>query len=450
MLQTVKEMTAFRRMPALSENAFLRYFTFSALYFAQGIPNGLFMFAMPAWMAANGKTPAEIGSFVAITSLPWSFKILAAPLMDRFTYLPMGRRRPWILFGQAGLVASFLLLAFMSDPLNHLSILMVAGFMSSLAAIFQDISIDSLAIDILPEDQQARANGLMWGSKTAGISATVAVTSWLFANYSFMVAMNMFGIIISLIILLPLFLKERPGEKFAPWTSGEASPEAQRVQLSSWRLLLKSLYKAFSLPVSLLMGVAVFVYRIASSYVTTLLPIFTVQELEWSEARYSRIFSIALLTGGILGMFIGGAMIDLFGKIRMMVLNALVIIALLVGMAFLPQYWANPNFVIGFIFIHSIFDTFFTIAVLAVAMQLCWKRVAASQFTLYMAIANLGMSAGAWMMGEVKAYLDWQQVFLICPVFMLIVLLFLPFVKFKKQKQQLAHLETKYRKAPSS
>lgn len=444
MLQLEKGMTTLRRLPTLSENAFLRYLTFAALYFAQGIPNGLFMYALPAWLAANGGTPTEIGSFVAIVGLPWSFKIIAAPLMDRFTYLPMGRRRPWILFGQAGLVASFLLLAVVKDPLNHLSILMAAGFMSSLASIFQDISIDSLAIDILPENQQAQANGLMWGSKIAGVSATVAVTSWLFAHYSFMIAMNMFGLVISIIMLFPLILKERPGEKFAPWTEGKASPDAQKIQLHSWKIIFKSLLKAFSLPVSLMMGIAVFIYRIASTYVTTLLPVFTVQELGWTDAHYSQIFSVTSFVGGILGMFVGGAMIDLFGKIRMMIFYVLGLVALLLAMSLLPQYWGNENFIIGFVIVFAILDTFITIAVFAVAMQLCWKRVAATQFTLYMTIANLGMSVGAWMMGEVKAYLSWQHVFMFILVFMAIVLSILPFINFSKHKQRLKELEINY------
>lgn len=444
MLRFVKVLTADRNLPALADNTFLRYIIFAALYFAQGIPNGLFMFAMPAWMAANGKTPAEIGSFVAIVGLPWSFKIIAAPLMDRFTYLPMGRRRPWILFGQAGLVASFLLLAVITDPLNRMSVLMIAGFMSSLASIFQDISIDSLAIDILPEDQQARANGLMWGAKAASISATVAVTSWLFANYSFMIAMNLFGIIISAIMLFPLLLKERQGEKLTPWSAGRASPEAKKIQLSSWKLILKSLIRGFSLPVSLIMGVAVFIFRIASTYVTTLLPIFTVQELGWSDARYSHVFSITAFVGGIMGMFVGGAMIDIFGKIRMIIFYVLGLIVLMIVMALLPQYWSNDTFIIGFIGVFSILDTFITIAILAVAMQLCWKRVAASQFTLYMAIANLGMSAGAWIMGEAKVYLNWQQVFVFYLVFMVVVLAIIPFVNFRKHKIQMKKLEIKY------
>ncbi len=47
----------------LSENALLRYFTFTSLYTAQGIPEGLTFFAIPAWLAMNGKSVAEIGSF---------------------------------------------------------------------------------------------------------------------------------------------------------------------------------------------------------------------------------------------------------------------------------------------------------------------------------------------------------------------------------------------------
>ena len=107
-------------IPALSENTFLRYFNFIALYVAQGIPEGMAFFGIPAWMAMNGKTPGEIGSFVAAVGLPWSFKIIVAPLMDRFTYLPMGRRRPWVLFGQLGLMVSFIAMAYVPDPLNNL------------------------------------------------------------------------------------------------------------------------------------------------------------------------------------------------------------------------------------------------------------------------------------------------------------------------------------------
>lgn len=147
-------------------------------------------------MAMNGVSPAEIGVFVAISTLPWSFKILAAPVMDRFTFLIMGRRRPWIIFGQTGLMASFLAMAFIPDPLNHLTLLAIAGFMINLFTIFQDIAVDGLAIDIVPENQQARANGLMWGSKTLGKSAAVAAGIYIINAYGFFYAIAFFSLFI--------------------------------------------------------------------------------------------------------------------------------------------------------------------------------------------------------------------------------------------------------------
>lgn len=439
-----KEAVKSEFLPILSENALFRYLNFAVLYFAQGIPNGLLWYAIPAWMAMNGKTPAEIGSFIAVIGLPWSFKIIAAPLMDRFTYLPMGRRRPWILFGQAGLVASFIALALVDDPLNHLSILMAIGFMSSLASIFQDIGVDSLAIEILPVEQQARANGLMWGSKILGTSSTVAVTHWLITNYGYFFAMALFSVVIACIILFPLMFKERQGEKLFPWSSGQASGINKEIQLHSWMTIFRSLGKVVILPVSLFMGVAAFSQCVGRGLIDAILPVFTVQKLGWTDAHYSHVFASTVLVAGLLGMFVAGAMIDIFGKIRMMVSYSLALILLVLVMVVFSHYWTNQVFVIGFFICFYCLDAFMTIAVFAIAMQLCWKRVAASQFTLYMAVSNLGLAAGAWLMGEMKEYFDWQYVFAIYLVFITVVLLMMRFINFGKHQNRVGELERRH------
>ena len=69
MLFTKTNPQKIKSFPALSENTFLRYFTFAALYVAQEIPEGLLWYAIPAWLAMNGKSPAEIGSYVAVVSV---------------------------------------------------------------------------------------------------------------------------------------------------------------------------------------------------------------------------------------------------------------------------------------------------------------------------------------------------------------------------------------------
>ena len=444
MLFVKSDQPKLRTFPALSENTFLRYFTFAALYIAQGIPEGLLWFAIPAWLAMNGKSALEIGSYVAVIGIPWSLKIINAPIMDRFTYLPMGRRRPWILFGQLGLIASFFSMSLIADPLNNLSLLMILGFIVSFFEVSQDIAVDGLAIDILPVDQQARANGLMWGSKTLGISAAVAAGSWIMSHYGYFYAIVSFSLIISIIILVPLLLRERPGEKLLPWTKGEASKVAEKIQLHSWKIIFKSLVKVFFLPVSFMMGIAAFSFSVGRGLIDTLLPVFTVQELGWADIHYSQIFAMANMISGIFGMLVGGFLVDYFGKIRMMTIYLALLLSLMVGMFFLKIYWQNEVLMTGFIISFYILLTSTTIAIFAAAMQLCWKRISATQFTLYMAISNLGLAAGAALMGQLKNMFDWEYIFLTYILFAAIMLVLIRFVKFDKHQKRVDELELKF------
>ena len=433
-----------RSFPALSENAFLRYFTFAALYVAQGIPEGLLWYAIPAWLAMNGKSPAEIGSYVAVLGIPWSLKIINAPIMDRFTFLPMGRRRPWVLVGQLGLILSFFSMSLIINPLENLYLLMIIVFLVSFFEVTQDIAVDGMAIDILPVNQQARANGLMWGAKTLGISASVATGSWILNEYGYFYAIVSFSFIVSLIMIIPLLLRERPGEKLLPWTKGEVSKTAEKIQLHSWKTIFKSLVKVFFLPVSFMMGMAAFSFSLGKGLIDTLLPVFTVQELGWPDTQYSQIFATGNLISGLLGIFVGGFLIDYFGKIRMLSIYLVALVTIVSLLSFLKIFWLNETFMTAFIIGFYILVTFTTIAIFASAMQLCWKRVAATQFTLYMAISNLGLAGGAALLGPLKDIFVWEFVILAYIIFALTMLLLLRFIKFDNHQVRVDELEMKY------
>ena len=122
------------RQTALADSSLLRYTSFTALYIAQGLPGGLLGVAFSAWLAEQGLGTAEIGGFLAVIALPWSLKLVWGPLMDRFTYLPMGRRRPWIVGAQLGLVGSCGALSLVPDPVANLGLLSAIGFVVSLFA----------------------------------------------------------------------------------------------------------------------------------------------------------------------------------------------------------------------------------------------------------------------------------------------------------------------------
>ena len=76
------------------------------------------------------ETVAFNSSYVAVF-IPCSLKFINAPIMDRFSFLAMGRSRSWILFGQLELILSFLSMSLIIDPLSNLSALMILGFIVS-------------------------------------------------------------------------------------------------------------------------------------------------------------------------------------------------------------------------------------------------------------------------------------------------------------------------------
>lgn len=429
-----------KELPALSDYTVLRYFNFIALYIAQGIPEGMTLFGIPAWMAMNGKTPGEIGSFVAVFSLPWSFKIIVAPLMDRFTFLPMGRRRPWVLFGQLGLVLSFIAMAMVPDPLNNLGMLTAAGFAIGFFGAIQDCATDGMAIDIVPVNQQAKANGLMWGAKIIGTSVSLSLGTWLLGQYNFMTAILMLSILVALVMLVPLFLKERPGEKLLPWTKGTASPETQKMQLESFAIIFNSLFNVLSLRNSLLLAILLFIAQGAYNFISTLLPIFTVQALGWTNQSYSNFFAIASLIGGIGGMLIGGFLIQQFGKIRMMNIYFLLFIVITIGLAFLKMYWTANWLICSFMILFQLLFVFACIGIFAISMECCWKKVSASQFTLYMTIGNLGRIAGAKIIGPIKENFGWEYTILMFAVFIALAWISLQFLNIKQHVNRLEEL----------
>jgi PAT family beta-lactamase induction signal transducer AmpG len=143
-------------------------------------------------------------------------------------------------------------------------------------------------------------------------------------------------------------------------------------------------------------------------------------------------------------MIIGGFLIDFFGKVKMITIYVSSLILLVAVMSFLKNFWQNDIIVIGFIISFYSLLTFTTIAIFATAMQLCWKRVSATQFTLYMAISNLGLATGAAIMGPLKELFEWEYVLLAYTIFALAMLILMRFINFEKHSIRVNELEMKY------
>src|ERR1700740_2779848 len=70
------------------------------LGFPSGVPLFLASVTLQAWLTVAGVDLARIG-FLSLLGLPYTFKFLWAPLMDRVDLPLLGRRRGWVVLSQA-------------------------------------------------------------------------------------------------------------------------------------------------------------------------------------------------------------------------------------------------------------------------------------------------------------------------------------------------------------
>ena len=66
---------------------------------------------------------AGSGQLTAMAYLPWTFKLFWGPLIDSFTFIKMGKRRPWIIFAQCGMIITLILMSVMGDLTENIILL---------------------------------------------------------------------------------------------------------------------------------------------------------------------------------------------------------------------------------------------------------------------------------------------------------------------------------------
>ena len=199
--------------------------TLCALYTAQGIPSGFISYTLIAYLAEQGFSAAAIGNMLFWVYLPWVFKFLWGPFVDTYHYLPMGRRRPWILSAQAGMVATVLIIALVPDIDTKVGLLTFLLFFHNCFASLQDVAVDGLAVDILSPEEFGKINGFMFGAKRFGTMVGGAGIGYFMGKYASIGITE--GLLLTvpmllLIMCLPAFIRERPGEKLFPWSEGKA------------------------------------------------------------------------------------------------------------------------------------------------------------------------------------------------------------------------------------
>lgn len=384
---------------ALTEHRQLRFATLFLLYVAQGLPFGLIEFALPAWLAQNGATAGAIGGILAMVILPWTLKLPYGFIMDRYAFLAMGRRRPWIIVGQVGLFATLVAMAIVDPGVHQVGLLTIFAFLLGLTSAVQDVAVDGLAVDVLPADEVERVNGFMFGGQAIGIAIGGAISGTLIAYRGLPAASLVLAAIVGAILLLVLTVRERRGERLLPWTQGTASQRNLDLHLAAFAPIIRNLIAAMFTRKTILLLPAFVAASGAFSIFLGLAPLYAANALGWDKDVYSGWSGQANLAAGLAGGLLFGFMAERWGARHVFVATTLAMAACALVMLVLPSGPAGEMLFIPALFGFTALNILRSVTAGALSMQLCTPAVAATQFAVFMAIMNMGKAIGGASLG---------------------------------------------------
>ena len=374
--------------------------------FASGMPLYLLLQLVPAWLRDSGVSLAEIGLF-ALVGLPYTWKVMWAPLMDRF-HLPLGLRRGWMLLTQIGLILS---IGFMGsiDPATNLSLV---AFMATVIAVFsasQDIAIDAYRRELLSDEelgfgnsvhvQAYRISSLIPGSLALILADQLpwGLVFWITAAFMGV------GVGLSLFVREP----ERP--------EPDSSETGQRDIYSTVIRPFTDYIDRRGMKGVLLAMVFMVLYKLGDNMATALSTPFYL-DLGFTKTEIGIWAKNAGLWSSIAGAMLGGAImlrisinkaLWLFGFVQLLSIGGFAILALS-G----PIVWLLAA-VISFEYLGVGLGTAAFVAYMARESS---RTFAATQFALFTALAAFPRSMANAATGFLVESVGWVEFFLICMV----------------------------------
>jgi predicted MFS family arabinose efflux permease len=388
-----------------------RLSTFFLLYVTEGIPLGFTATAVAAQMRRQGLGVAEIGAFVASLYLPWAFKWAYGPFVDVLSSERLGRRRMWIVLAQAMMILT-LLAGVGVDFSAEVKLFTAIVLVHNVFAATQDVAIDALAVNTLRPEERGLANGLMFAGQNVGQAVGGAGTLFLAQYVGFQATFFFVAACIAVVMLLvSLRLREPAG---TPRPRRSASPLASAAREVA--AFARDAVGAFIGSRAAFFGVLFALLPAGTFALSLALQSNLAVELGLGDRG---IAALAVWTNLVtaLACIAGGWASDRFGRRRMLALfiAATALPTLYLAWAMRRAGWivpvdpralgravAPPALVATFwamTLLHAVFHGLMFGTRIALFMDITTPRVAATQFTAYMALLNFVTSYSATWQG---------------------------------------------------
>ena len=434
----------------LVESYSARVFTLCALYVAQGIPWGFITVTFVTYLAAEGFAAKDLAMLLTLGTLPWSVKFCWGPVIDRFQYRPMGRRRPWILVAQTGMITLLTLMVFFIDVEKDVTTIAYMFLVYNIFTSLQDVSTDALAVDILKPQELEKVNGYMFTAKTLGGMIGGAGLGTIISYTGIRGALIVQIPILIAIMMVPLYMRERPGEKLFPWSEDQNLAFENTVSSNQNFIdIIGKVKTAFSLK-STQLGILLSLFVSLSHFLIPLLPLLFLRELDWSQERFNATKGGLVLIITMFGYLAGGYLGKKFGG-KSVIIYSTTIGALVTAFWGLTESWWGSEFYLVFIWsLAEFMMAIVSISIYSLMMRITWSEVGGTQFTGYMAMMNLSAIIGYQIAAPLSERFDYPTLFLIAAVFETLIIATALFIDPDETRRELEDLTTEQQATEST
>ncbi len=292
--------------------------------FTAGLPLYFIYHLIPAWLRTEGVDLKTIGLF-SLVGIPYTWKFLWSPVMDRYIPPFLGRRRGWMMITQISL---FISMAFLGrfDPRE--SIWTIAYIATALAffSASQDITLDAYRRELLPDEELGLGNSMYMNGYRAAVFIPGGLGLILADHLPWSIVHLLIGGFMFVGIVKTLLISEIETEITPPKSIKEAVIEPFREFFSRNEGIKSALmFLAF-----------LFLYKIGDNMATALSTPFYL-DVGFSKTIIGSMVKLINFWAMIIGSFIGGVVIFKMGINKALWLFGVVQMTSILGFAVLNE-----------------------------------------------------------------------------------------------------------------
>lgn len=367
-----------------------RYTMFALLYFAEGAILSYFTSLNSLYLQSFGLGMSQVGIIGTIAMIPFVIKIFLGMLSDKVNFFGLGFRKPYIVIGLI-IQAICLALIPLIDPGKDFMAYAGIAFITVMGMALYDTCTDGLALDTTAPDEEGIIQGFMGGGRAAGMVVVSGLLGLIVQNTTWKLGFYFLAVVTLLPLPLVFFAKEvvRTPERVFDWGAFKSFKKPGVISLG----ILGALY-------------SLIIYGANQIVNPSLVKRFSIN---YSTAGF---IATVLSLGIVVGSVFGGRLTDKIGQKRS-VQSALVASMISVG---LLAAIAAPWMAWVLVFIFGLAFGFYETVFFAISMRVTDGRIAATMFSILMAVANIGTGIGLGLTGVMSERLGYNATFLILAV----------------------------------